>query len=80
MAWRTLRHTSASRLLMAGVDLKTVQERMGDKTLAITARYARFAPTHKSQALENLVGSVPVQSGCKLAANTQKGRAEQKIE
>jgi hypothetical protein len=30
---------------MAGVDLKTVQELMGHKTISMTARYARLAPT-----------------------------------
>ena len=47
VTWHTLRHTFASRLVMAGVDLKTVQERMGHKTIAMTARYAHLAPTHK---------------------------------
>ncbi|MGO9777892.1 MAG: tyrosine-type recombinase/integrase [Terracidiphilus sp.] len=38
-------------MVMSGVDLKTVQELMGHKTIAMTARYARLAPTHKLQAL-----------------------------
>jgi len=69
VTWHTLRHTFASRLVMAGVDLKTVQELMGHKTIAMTARYAHLAPTHKLQALETLarLGSVSVQSGYKLA-------------
>ncbi|MGA9063410.1 MAG: site-specific integrase [Terracidiphilus sp.] len=54
VTWHTLRHTFASRLVMAGVDLKTVQELMGHKTIAMTARYAHLAPTHKQQALETL--------------------------
>ena len=59
---------------MEDVNLKTVQELMGHKTIAMTARYAHLAPTHKSQALETLVrpGSVSVQSGYKLAANAKK--------
>jgi integrase len=42
--WHTLRHTSTSRLVMAGVDLKTVQEPMGHKTIAMTARDAHVFP------------------------------------
>ena len=70
---RQNRPTFASRLVMDGVDLKTVQELMGHKTIAMTARYAHIAPTHKSQALETLVrpGSVSVQSGYKLATNAK---------
>jgi site-specific recombinase XerD len=50
---------------MAGVDLKTVQELMGHKTIAMTARYAHLVPTRKLQALEIFArtGSVSVQSG-----------------
>ena len=81
VTWHTLRHTFASRLVMAGVDLKTVQELMGHKTIAMTARYAHLASIHKSQALETLVrpGSVSVQSGYKLATNTKKATRSRKL-
>jgi site-specific recombinase XerD len=74
-------HTFASRLVMAGVDLKTVQELMGHKTIVMTARYAHLAPTHKLQALETLVrpGSVSVQSGYKLVTNAKKSRRTEKL-
>jgi len=79
--WLTLRHTFASRLVMAGVDLKTVQELMGHKAIAMTARYAHLAKTHKLQALESLVlpGSVSVQSGCFLATNAKKVTRSRKL-
>jgi site-specific recombinase XerD len=82
VTWHTLRHTFASRLVMYGVDLKTVQELMGHKTIAMTARYAHLAPTHKLQALETLVrpGSVSVQSGYKLATNAKKPCKAKKID
>lgn len=57
VTWHTLRHTFASRLVMAGVDLKTVQDLMGHKTIAMTARYAHLSPAHKLSALERLVGA-----------------------
>jgi integrase len=41
-----LRHTCASRLAQAGVDIKRIQEFLGHKTLAMTLRYAHLAPKH----------------------------------
>jgi integrase len=56
--WHDLRHTFASRLVMAGVDLRTVQELMGHKTIQMTCRYAHLAPDHELAAVERLVSSV----------------------
>jgi site-specific recombinase XerD len=53
-SWHCLRHTFASRLTMAGVDLRTVQELLGHKTLAMTVRYSHLAPTHQLAAVERL--------------------------
>ncbi len=52
--WHDLRHTFASRLVMAGVDLRTVQELMGHKTIAMTLRYVHLAPAHQQEAIERL--------------------------
>lgn len=49
-----LRHTFASRLVMAGVDLRTVQELMGHKSILMTMRYAHLSPDHKRAAMETL--------------------------
>lgn len=46
-----LRHTFASLLVMDGVDIMTVKELMGHKTLAMTLRYAHLAPGHKTRAV-----------------------------
>ena len=56
--WYCLRHTFASRLVMAGVDLRTVAVLMGHKTIQMTMRYAHLAPAHAAAAVQKLVGSV----------------------
>ena len=53
-SWHCLRHTFASRLVMAGVDLRTVQELLGHKVIAMTVRYAHLAPKHTLAAVERL--------------------------
>jgi integrase len=53
--WHCLRHTFASRLAMAGVDIRTVGELLGHKTLAMTMRYAHLAPAHNAAAVDKLV-------------------------
>jgi integrase len=55
----TLRHTFASRLVMNGVDLRTVQELGGWKTIEMVLRYAHLSPNHKLKAVEGLVPKNP---------------------
>jgi Phage integrase family len=52
--WYCLRHTFASRLVMSGVDIRTVAELMGHKIIQMTMRYAHLAPEHNLAAVERL--------------------------
>jgi integrase len=50
-----LRHSFASKLVMAKVDLYTVKELMGHSTIQMTEKYAHLAPEHKASAVEKIV-------------------------
>jgi site-specific recombinase XerC len=46
--------TFASRLVMAGVDLVTVKELLGHKSIDMTMRYSHLSQDHKRKAVELL--------------------------
>ncbi len=53
-----LRHTFASHLVMAGVDITTVSRLLGHKSLTMTLRYSHLAPEHMSKAVDILDSAI----------------------
>jgi integrase len=49
-----LRHTFASRLVMSGVNLPTVQALVGHKDISMTLRYTHLSSDHKQRAVRAL--------------------------
>jgi site-specific recombinase XerD len=52
--WHDLRHTFASRLTMARVGIRAVQEALGHKSIAMTVRYSHLDPDFMADAVDKL--------------------------
>jgi site-specific recombinase XerD len=52
--WHDLRHTFASRLVMGGVDIRTVGELLGHASIQTTMRYAHLSQEHRHAAVGTL--------------------------
>lgn len=67
-----LRHAFASRLVMKGVDFKTVQELLGHKDIRMTLRYSHLSRDHKKQAVECLAE----EGGCNSLGQLPDSKSE----
>jgi integrase len=71
VTWHTLRHTFASRAVMAGVDIRTVQELMGHSTITMTMRYAHLSPAHLRTAVNRAsLGAIATKSASGTGSKT----------
>ena len=87
--WHTLRHTFASRAVMAGVDIRSIQELMGHSTITMTMRYTHLSPTHLRTAVNKaslgiMASKTESGTGSKTGSNAnlvirgeQRGMAEE---
>lgn len=57
--WHDLRHTFASHLVMAGVNIKAVQELLGHQSITTTIRYAHLSQENKKIAVSLLSTHYP---------------------
>ena len=64
------RHTFASRLAMAGVDLLAIQQLGGWKSIAMVQRYAHLSPSHRRAAIERLVTVRPAPPQAAVAGSS----------
>ncbi len=55
--WHCNRHTFCNWLAMAGVSIKEIQELVGHKTIAMSARYAHLSPDVTASASERIVSA-----------------------
>jgi len=76
-SWHTLRHTIASRLVMAGVPLLTVKEILGHRDIQTTIRYAHLARSHIQAAIEKgSLANLGIGTGSKTGSGFQERPAD----
>jgi len=65
--WHDLRHIFASRIVMKGVPLYTVQGLLGHSTAEMTKRYAHLAPEYMANSVDLLCQRIELPSDVPLA-------------
>jgi len=74
-----LRHTYASQLAMAGIDLKTIQEELGHKDFKMTQRYAHLSPGYKRVKIDYFCNQFRESVEKKISTNSAQKDILQKL-
>jgi site-specific recombinase XerD len=74
--WHCCRHTFASRLVMAGVDLRKVAELLGHRTLQMVMRTSHLAPEHQIDAVDRQVPTTDDRTAIKTATDRSERNEE----
>ena len=69
--WHCLRHTTASWLAIAGVDLGRIQKIMRHRSYAMTLVYAHLQPDHLTDAVEVIAGDAPTGRTHRIGTETE---------
>jgi len=69
IAFRDLRHSFASQLVMAGVPLKAVQEYLGHANISTTMRYSHLSPSARQNYVKVLDPEAWSQNGPNRASD-----------
>lgn len=75
VSWHTLRHTFASRLVQAGVNLLTVKELLGHSSLVMVMRYAHLADDNLKAAVDTLAAVPNLHKTCTATGGGSEGDA-----
>jgi len=76
-SWHTLRHTTASRLAMAGVPIRTIQEILGHRDIGTTLKYMHLAPGHIKEAIQKgSLANLGLGTGSKTGSDRSEGNED----
>lgn len=75
-SWHGLRHTTASWLAIAGVDLARIQRIMRHRSYAMTLVYAHLQPDHLADAIEAIAGLPPTGRTHRIGDGTNSSATE----
>ena len=76
-----LRHTFASQLVMAGINLPVVQRLLGHKSIQMTQRYAHLSPSYEKAAVDHFCEQMDtIWTPKGISENSEKRQGSDKLD